>query len=154
MRLGIKCASNWLHVCPFRVCDVGYATANQQSCFNKLTNCSVWFNSHSYASLSCETTSVFTHFKSPCWGERLKASSLLINRTPNFPGRINFLCIVQRRAPRMWSVAPASWDFSAAHGRMCDIEWRVTSTKKSDNMLKISHFYGLWDVVFTTFGYN
>ena len=88
VHLGIKCSSNWLQVCPFRVCEVGYATANQQSCFNKLTNRSVWFNSRSYASLPDETTSVFMHFKSPCRSEKLKASSLVINCTPNFPGRI------------------------------------------------------------------
>ena len=33
---------------------------------NHLTNRSVWFNSHSFASLPGETTSSFNHFKSPC----------------------------------------------------------------------------------------
>ena len=69
------------------------ATANWRSHFNQLTkNHSVWFNSCSYVSLPGETTSVFRHFKSPCWSEKLKASSRVMNLvqkkcTPKFLGR-------------------------------------------------------------------
>ena len=92
---------------------------------NQLTNCSVWFNSRSYASLPGEMTHVFNHFKSPCQSEKQKTSSQVINlvkkHTPNFPGRIylqkSFCALYsQRRAPSMLSAAPASWDFSVAHG--------------------------------------
>ena len=40
---------------------------------------SLWFNSHSWASLPGETTSVFSHFKSPCQSGKLKVSSWVIN---------------------------------------------------------------------------
>ena len=33
---------------------------------NQLTNPSVWFNFHSFASLPGEAASIFNHFKSPC----------------------------------------------------------------------------------------
>ena len=79
VRVGIKFASNRLHVCLFCVWDVGCATANRRSRFNQLTNHSVRFNSHSYTPLPGETTSVFNHFKSPCWSKKLKASSRMIN---------------------------------------------------------------------------
>ena len=63
--------------------------SQSHSCFNQLTNRSVWFNSRSYASLPGETTSVFSHFKSPCRSEKPKASSWVMNlkkkRTPIFP---------------------------------------------------------------------
>ena len=55
---------------PFCVWDVGCATANWHSRFNQLSNCSVRFNSRSYASLPGETTSIFSHFKSPCRCEK------------------------------------------------------------------------------------
>ena len=77
---------------PFCVWDVGCATANRHSRFNQLTNRSIWFSSCSYASLPGETTSIFSHFKSPCWSEKPKASSRGMNlkkkRTPKFPGRV------------------------------------------------------------------
>ena len=110
--MGIKFASNRLCVW-----DVGCATANRRSCFNQLTNRSVWFNSRSYASLPGETTSVFNHFKSPCWSEKLKASSGVMNLTQKMHTKIsgksmiqNSFCALfnQRRAPSMWSAVPAS----------------------------------------------
>ena len=42
----------------------------------QLTNCSVRFNFHSYASLPGKTTSVFSHFKLPCYA-KVKAESEL-----------------------------------------------------------------------------
>ena len=77
---------------PFCVWDVGCATANRRSRFNQLTNHSIRFNSCSYASLPGKTTSVFSHFKSPCRSEKPKASSRVMNLakkcTPKFPGRV------------------------------------------------------------------
>ena len=118
MRVGIKFVSNWLHICLFCVWDVGCATANQHSRFNQLTNRSVWFNSCSYASLPCETTSVFNHFKSPCWSKKLKASSSVMNlvppqKNPKISGKSiiqKSFCVLydQRRVPSMWSAVLAS----------------------------------------------
>ena len=46
---------------------------------NQLTSCSIQLNSLSYASRPGETTSIFSHFKSPCQSEKLKVSSWVIN---------------------------------------------------------------------------
>ena len=70
---------------------------------NQLTNCSVWFNSSSYASLPGEMTHVFNHLKLPCRSEKQKTSSRVINlvkKTHTKLSRKNispekFLCIVQ-----------------------------------------------------------
>ena len=110
-----------VHV-PFCVWDVGCTTANQRSRFNQLTNHSVRFNSRSYASLPGETTSVFSHFKSPCQSEKPKASSRVMNLARKTYTKIsgksmiqNRFCVLydQRRAPGMWSAA-----------------WSVTSIKE------------------------
>ena len=47
---------------------------------NQLTNCSVRFNSCSFASLPGEMTHVFNHFKSLCWSEKQKTSSRVISQ--------------------------------------------------------------------------
>ena len=66
---------------------------------------------------------------------------------------------VHHRAPSMWSAAPASWDVSVAHGGMyikqhMYLKHHISEWKVVGSMLKISHFYGLWDGVFTAFGCN
>ena len=129
---------------------VGCATANRRSRFNQLTNRSVRFNSRSYTSLSGETTSVFNHFKSPCWSEKPLASSWVMNLAKKPPTKIwrksmieNSLCALydQRRAPSMWSSAPA---YSALVG-MYDVKQRVNlkrhinKGKAIGSTLKISH---------------
>ena len=119
MFVGIKFGSNQLHMCLFCVWDVGCATANRRSRFNQLTNHSVRFNSRTYVSLPGETTSVFNHFKSPCWEAESKFPDDKCcphkKRTPKFPGRVlyyiqNSFCALynQRRVPSMRSAAPAS----------------------------------------------
>ena len=83
---------------------------------NQLTNCSVWFNSRSYASFPGEMTSVFNHFKSPCRSEKLKANSQVINLVQKMHTRLSgknieqCFCAVydQRRVPSMLSAAPVS----------------------------------------------
>jgi len=134
---------------PFCVWDVGCATAYRRSHFNQLTNRSVWFNSRSYASLPGETTSVFSHFKSPCRSEKPKASSRVMNLKKmhtKISGKSmiqNSFCALydQHRVPSMWSAAPAS----SVLGGMYDVEQRVNlkrhikKGKAIGNTLKISH---------------
>lgn len=59
---------------------------------NWLTSWSIQFNSRSYVSLPGEMTSVFSHFKSRCWSEKLKVSSRVSKscqeNTPKCLGRI------------------------------------------------------------------
>ena len=143
---------------PFCVLDVSCATANRRSHFNQLTYHSVRFISHSYASLPGETTSVFNHFKSPCWSEKLKASFRVMNLVNNKNALQNFreeyytekfLCVVRstRSAKHVKRSACffSSWDFSVTHGGMYDIEQRVNSKrhinkgKAIGSTLKISH---------------
>ena len=127
------------------------------ACFNQLTNHSVWFNSCSYASLPGEMTSVFSHFKSPCWSEKLKASSRVMNLVKktahqNFQEEHyteTFLCVVRST----WSAKHvkcsacffSSWDSSVAHGGMYNVKQCVNSKhhinkrKAIGSTLKISH---------------
>ena len=150
VRVGIKFASNQLHMCLFYVWDAICAIASWRSRFNQLTNRSVWFNSRTYASLPGETTTVFNHFKSPCWSEKLKASSGVMNLTQKMHTKIsgksmiqNSFCALfnQRRAPSMWSAVPAS----SVLGGMYDVEQRVNlehhinKEKVMGSPLKIAH---------------
>ena len=101
---------------------------------NQLTSCSVQLNSLSYASRPGETTSVFSHFNSPCQSEKLKASSWVINLVKKTHQTFWEECLQknvcalydQRRVPSMLSAASTSWDFSVTHGGMYSSEWRVS----------------------------
>ena len=127
VRVGIKFASNRLRMCFFGVWGVGCATANRHSHFNQLTSCSIRFNSRSYASLP---------------DEKLKASSLVMNLVKNPHTKISRKSIIQksfcalygqRRAPSMWSAAPASSVLGTFLSPMmeCTTSTRsVTSTKE------------------------
>ena len=85
VHVGIRFSSNL-----FCVWGIGCATASQRSHFNQLSNRSVRFNSCPSASLPGEMTSVFNHFKSPCWSKKLKTS----------PWVINLVCFL-KRTPRI-----------------------------------------------------
>ena len=135
---------------------------------NQLTNCSIRFNSCSYASLPGETTPVFNHFKSPCWSEKQKVSSRVINlvkKTHTKLSRQNispekFLCIV--RSTQSTQHVKCSTCFL---GLFCH-PWR--NIHQMTHRLEASHqlrkrdrkdaenfpFNGLWDAVFTAFGCN
>ena len=88
----LSLTSSVFSVCLFCVWDVGCATANQ------LTNCSIRFNSHSYASLPGETTSIFNYFKShdearswkraPGWW--ILSTTKNRKRTPKFLRRVSY----------------------------------------------------------------
>ena len=157
MHVVIQFASNRLRVCLFCVWDVGCATANRRSRFNQLTSRSIRFSSRSYASLHGKTTSIFNHFKSPCWSEKLKASSWVINLVQkkahqNFKEEYyteTFLCVVRSvRSARHVKCSTcffSSWDFSVARGGMYDIKQRVNlkchinKGRAIGSTLKISH---------------
>ena len=59
---------------------------------SQLTSHCVWFSSYSYASLPGKTTSIFSHFESPCWSKKLNAGSWVVNiifkNNPKFPGTL------------------------------------------------------------------
>ena len=131
---------------PFCVWCVGCATANWHSRFNQLTNRSVRFSFRFYASLPGETTSIFNHFKSPCQSEKLKTSSRVMNLAKKTHTKISGKSIIQnsfcalydqRRAPSMWSAAPASSVLGTFLSPVVECTtsnsasaWSVTSTKE------------------------
>ena len=189
LHVDIEFTSNRLRMYLFCVWCVGCATANRRSrltswpvvtfgsipafnaslhclsqlafVFNQLTNCNVQFNSRFIASLYGETTSVFNHFKSPWWSEKLKASSWVMNLVKKMHTKISgeeyytekFLCVVrsafsgksivqksfcalydQHRAWSMWSAAPASsvlGTFLLPMAECMMSTQRVTSTKEN-----------------------
>ena len=139
---------------PFCVWGVGCATANRRSRFNRLTNHSVQFNSHFYASLPGKMTSVFNHFKSPCRSEKLKASSRVMNLDKKTHTKISGKSIIQNsfcalsdqcRAPSMWSAAPASSVLGTFLSPMAECttsnnsKHHINKGKAIGSMLKISH---------------
>ena len=119
-----------LFVC---VLGVGCATASRRSHFNWLTIRSIRFNSCSYASLPGETTSVFNHFKSPCWSKKLKASSQVMNLAKNPHQNFweehyteRFLCIVRSTQSAQHVKCSTCffrfWDIPVTHGGMYNVK--------------------------------
>ena len=154
-------------VCAQFVCGVVVPQPIGAHVLNRLTNCSVQFNSLSY--VSGKTTSVFNHFKSQCQSKKLKASSWVINLVKKQHTELSgmnisterFLCIV-------WSVQSAQhvkcstcflglfccpWQ-NVWRWTMCQLEASHEQRKSYRQHTEDFPFYGLWDAVFIAFGCN
>ena len=120
VRVGIRFTSNRLSVCLFvfemlvvpQPIGVRILTSWPIVAFGSIPT---------FVSLPGKTTSIFSHFKSACRSEKLKASSQVMSlvhiHTQKMRTRISGKSIIQKsfcalydqhRAPSMWSAAPAS----------------------------------------------
>ena len=160
MHVGIEYTSHRLRLCLFHLVVLVVPQPISICVLNQLTRHSVWFNSRSFASLPGETTSIFNHFKLPCWSKKLKVSSWVINLIQKMHTELSrknistekFLCIVQS------THSTQHVKYSACFlGHFCrpwqNVRRQTTGQLEASHQQRKSNrkyaekflFYGLWD---------